>query len=340
MLSKRLDFLGYRVPLLVPVALVLALIAWMFFSSRPKERIPLTATTIEVGDSPQSVGFGPLGLWVAHGGDQTLQQIEPGSDRARDEIFLGTLPGAVVVTEDAVWVGSIQGRQILRVVPGEEEAEAEVRRVKVGPTPQAIALGDGSLWAAAFDDGSIWRIDLDSGDPVGDPIELGEAFPSALAYGFGSLWVTDVVDDTLLRIDPDTGEVEQTITVGDSPTGIAIDEYGVWVANFNDSTVSHIDPQTNEAVGEAVVVGGKPGGIAAGDGYIWVTRQPPEAEQSDEAEESRGSLIRIDPAESEWTGEVFEVGDAPQGVVVGAGSVWVADQESDTVTRLTPQREE
>lgn len=338
MLSKRFDFLGYRIPVLVPVGLAVALVAWMFLSSRPTERTPLATTTIEVGDNPQTLGFGPLGLWVAHGGDQTVTSIDPESGATGEPIPLGTLPGAVVVTEEAVWVGSIEGRSIVRVVPAEEGAEAEVTTVKVGRTPQAIALGGGSLWVAAFDDGTIWRIDLASGEPVGEPFELEDAFPSAIAFGFGSLWVTDVVDDTLLRIDEATGEVEQTIAVGDSPTGIAIDEHGVWVANFNDSTVSHIDPETNAAIGDAVVIGGKPGAIAAGEGYIWVSRQPAEGEQGEVLQGERtGSLIRIDPTETEWTGEVFQVGDGPQGVVVGAGSVWVADQESDTVTRLTPE---
>ncbi len=340
MLRKRFDFLGYRIPVLVPAGLALGLIVWMFLSSRPTERIPLSVATIEVGDNPQTLGFGALGVWVAHGGDQNLMRIDPAAGKAGEPIRLGTLPGAVVVTGDSVWVGSIEGRSVVRVAPGEggAEAEAAVSTIKVGRTPQAIALGDGSLWVAAFDDGTIWRIDLTSGEPVGEPFQLQDAFPSAIAYGFGSVWVTDVVDDTLLRLDEATGEVEQTIAVGDSPTGIAIDENGVWVANFNDATVSHIDPDSNAAVGEPVVVGGKPGGIAAGEGYIWVTRQPPEGEQDDIPQGERsGSLIRIDSSEGEWTGEVFMVGDAPQGVVVGAGSIWVADQESDSVTRLTPE---
>jgi YVTN family beta-propeller protein len=336
MLSKRLDFLGYKVPVVVPVLLVAALLIWMFLVSRPKERVPLAISTVEVGDNPQAIGTGPLGVYVAHGGDETLRRIDPGSGEAGEGIALGTLPGAVVVTDDTIWVGSIAGREIVRVIPGEGGSDAEVSFVKTGRTPQALALGDGVLWVAAFDDGSISKVDLDSGEVVGDPIELEDAFPSALAFGFGSLWVADVVDDTVIRLDPATGEIEETISVGESPTGIAVDDHGVWVANFNDSTVSHIDPTRNAPKGEAVVVGGQPGGIAAGEGYIWVSRQPRYDEAGDLVTE--GAVIRIDPTETEWTGEVFEVGEAPQGIAVGAGSIWVADQESDTVTRLMPER--
>lgn len=336
MLSKRLDFLGYKVPVVVPVLLAVALLAWMFLASRPKQRVPVAISAVEVGDNPQAIGTGPLGVFVAHGGDETLRRIDPVSGEAGKPIALGTLPGAVVVTGDAIWIGSIEGREIVRVVPGEEGSDAEVSFVKVGRTPQAVAVGDGVLWVAAFDDGSISKIDLDSGEVIGDPIELEEAFPSSLAFGFGSLWITDVVDDTVIRLDPATGEIEETIPVGQSPTGIAIDEHGVWVANFNDSTVSHIDPGTNAPKGDAVVVGGQPGGIAAGEDYIWVSRQPRYDDFGDAV--SEGAVIRIDPAETEWTGEVFEVGDAPQGIAVGAGSIWVTDQESDTVTRLMPER--
>ena len=335
MLSKRLDFLGYKVPVVVPVLLAVALVVWMFVASRPKQRAPVAISAVEVGDNPQTIGTGPLGVYVAHGGDETLRRIDPAAGEAGEGISLGTLPGTVVVTGDTVWVGAITGREIVRVVPG-EGGEAEVSFVKVGRTPQALALGDGVLWAAAFDEGSISKIDPATGEVIGDAIELEDAFPSSLAFGFGSLWVTDVVDDTVIRVDPATGEVEETIPVGDSPTGIAIDAHGVWVANFNDSTVSHIDPDTNAPKGEAVVIGGQPGGIAAGEGYIWVSRQPRYDDSGEPVTE--GAVIRIDPTETEWTGEVFEVGDAPQGIAVGAGSIWVADQESDTVTRLMPER--
>lgn len=335
MLSKRLDFLGYQVPVVVPVLLVVALLAWMFLASRPKERVPLEISTIEVGDNPQAIGTGPLGVYVAHGGDESLRRIDAASGEVGESVPLSTLPGAVVVTADTVWVGAIEGREIVRVVPGQEGSDADVTFVKVGRTPQALAVGDGVLWVAAFDDGSISKIDLDSGEVIGDPIKLEESFPSALAFGFGSLWVTDVVDDTVIRLDPATAEVEETIAVGESPTGIAIDDHGVWVANFNDATVSHIDPATNAPRGDPVVVGGQPGGIAAGEGYIWVSRQPRYDDAGDPVTE--GAVIRIDPRETEWTGEVFEVGDAPQGIAVGAGSIWVADQGSDTVTRLMPE---
>src|SRR5687767_3896891 len=118
MLSKRFDFLGYKIPVLVPLVLALAIVVWVVMSTRPVVRVALAQTTIEVGDSPQALGFGPFGLWVVHGGDQTLLEIDPRSGEIGRAVELGTLPGAIAVTKDEVWVGSIQGRAIKRFMPG------------------------------------------------------------------------------------------------------------------------------------------------------------------------------------------------------------------------------
>jgi YVTN family beta-propeller protein len=48
------------------------------------------------------------------------------------------------------------------------------------------------------------------------------------------------------RIDAATGSILAEVTVGDTPTSIAVGEGAVWVANTGDGTVSRIDPATNE----------------------------------------------------------------------------------------------
>lgn len=299
--------------------------------SLTKESIPkleMTVETFEVGDAPQDLEVlsGSV-VWVVNGGDRTAQSIptgpfEPGEEiTASRPVRLGTLPGQVALTEQAIWVGAIEGDEVTRIGPDGP------RSVQVGQTPQSLAAGTDAIWVASFDDGSLWKIPPEDERPEPEEFPIEGAFPSAIATGFGSVWVTDVVSNELLRIDEATGEVIERITVGDSPTALAVGEGGVWVANYNDATVTHIDPETNDVVGQPIIVGARPGRIATGDGSVWVTR--PESD----------SVIRIDPLENEWTGEVFAVGDGPQGIAVGAGSVWTADQGSDTVTRLTPKQQ-
>ena len=288
----------------------------------PRDR--LERARIEVGDAPQSIGAGSLGVWVVEGGDRALRQIDVATNEPGPQVDLGRFPGGIALGGDAVWVGFIQGSSVKRFDPTAGESDRALRSVRTGETPQSLAAGEGAIWVGGFDDGTITRIDEVSVRPSDEPLQLENGFPGALAVGFESVWIADVVGDEVIRLDADTGDIVARIPVGTAPTAIAAGEGGVWVANLNDRTVSHIDPETNAPAGPPIIVGGQPAGVAVGEGYVWVTR--PEDD----------SVIRIDPERSEWTGEVFKVGDAPQGVAVGAGSIWTADQGSDTVTRLTP----
>jgi YVTN family beta-propeller protein len=87
------------------------------------------------------------------------------------------------------------------------------------------------------------------------------------------------------------------------------------------NTVGVID--TGQAALSAVVTGvGRPTGIAAGAGAVWVT---------DSADDK---LLRVDSA-----GQVVDpipVGRGPAGVAVGGGQVWVANQLDGTVSEVNP----
>lgn len=323
LLGRRISAWTYALIALVVIAVVVALA----FLGRDDEisRPGISISSISVGDAPQDVDVGSPGVWVVNGGDRTLQRIDPDTGDVEDRIELDRLPGGIAVTDDALWVGFIEGNRVQRV-DLEQLHRPRAGSVEVGRTPQSIATGTDAVWVASFDEGSISKLTMQDDRVVAESFEFEDAFPSAIATGFGSVWITDVVANRVIRMDEVTGIVTEEIPVGDSPTAVTVGTDGVWVANFNDATVTHIDPATNRQVGQPIIVGGRPGGIAAGEGFVWVTR--PESD----------SVIRIDPIESEWTGEVFDVGDGPQGIAAGAGNVWTADQGSDTITRLTLER--
>ncbi len=48
------------------------------------------------------------------------------------------------------------------------------------------------------------------------------------------------------------------------------------------------------------------------------------------------SVTRIDERTGRIVGAPIPVGDRPLGIATGAGSVWVANHESNTVTRIQP----
>jgi YVTN family beta-propeller protein len=99
-----------------------------------------------------------------------------------------------------------------------------------------------------------------------------------------------------------------------------VGEGGVWVAS-GDGTVDRIDPGSGDVTRAPVRVAA-PGGIAAGEGSVWVTSS------------SDGTVTRIDPATLTAIGDPIEVGARPADVAVGAGSAWVANTDDGTVTRI------
>ena len=82
----------------------------------------------------------------------------------------------------------------------------------------------------------------------------------------------------LIRIDPATSRVEETLTVGNGPSALAVDQTGVWVANHDDGSVWRIDPSGRSAPLK-VTAHGKPADIAldAGADDAFVSNGPQDA---------------------------------------------------------------
>ncbi|HEX6868540.1 MAG TPA: ABC transporter substrate-binding protein, partial [Candidatus Limnocylindrales bacterium] len=92
------------------------------------------------------------------------------------------------------------------------------------------------------------------------------------------------------------------------------------LASVAENSIGIIDPARGEVI-KAIPVGSRPGGIAVGGGYVWVTST------------GEDTVSQIDPR----TGSVFRiaVGRAPKGVAVTDGSVWVANSGERSVSRIS-----
>lgn len=73
-----------------------------------------------------------------------------------------------------------------------------------------------------------------------------------------------------------------------------------------------------------VPVGGRPAGIAVGEGGVWVT------------DSVDNMLLRIDPSKRLVVDRI-PVGADPSAVAVGGGAVWVANSQDGTVSRVNPR---
>jgi len=197
-----------------------------------------------------------------------------------------------------------------------------VASIPLAASPDAIAAGAGSIWAAMTDRGIVSRI-----SPTTNTLEqtiTTHGGPSALTVGDGFVWVANSGDGTVTRVDPRANggqDVGNPIQVGNDPSGIAYGLGAVWVANSADRTVTPIDPATGKALTPISVEGGADG-VAAGDGYVWVTGR------------SNGVLSRIDPRAGTVVGTTGV--DDPAAIAIGPDAVWVANGANGTVSKIDP----
>jgi DNA-binding beta-propeller fold protein YncE len=277
-------------------------------------------TRVGVGEAPQAVTTTAGKVFVANLAEASVSAVDVRSNEVVDDFQVGALPAAMVATRTGrLWVGFAEGEFIAQF---DDAGRVIGNALKVGNTPQGMAVAGDNLWVTALNAGTVARVDLSTGKLGGRPAHVGSDFPSSVAVGFGSLWVTDVVDNTLLRVEPESLRREEVIEVGDSPTAVVVGHGSVWVANFRDGTVSRVDPDSNEVV-SVITVGKGIGGMSVGETYVWVSTH------------EHGSIAAIDPRGDGVAG-VERVGRRPQGVVAADDGAWVAVQGNNELVRIEP----
>jgi YVTN family beta-propeller protein len=189
------------------------------------------------------------------------------------------------------------------------------------------ALPGGSAPVMRAEANSLAAIDIAT-NRVTETVPVG-ARPGAIAFGLGSLWVANLDDQTVSRVDPATFTTQQSIGLADPPTGIAVAGGAAWVVESDASattvTVSRIDPQFDAIEGArriGNVVPGAPAAIAAGAGELWVAP-------------NTGPLAELDPRTDRLVSQL-NPNALPTGLAVGAGAVWMTDNEADNVIRVDP----
>ncbi|CAN5319036.1 hypothetical protein BH18ACT14_BH18ACT14_08110 [soil metagenome] len=182
--------------------------------------------------------------------------------------------------------------------------------------PGEMAIGFDSAWVVEPDRTRVVRLRLTDGS-VADPIAVGRS-PSGIAVCDGAVWVTNAVDGTVDRIDVETNAVSQTLPAGSSPEGIAVGAGSLWVTDRVGAALLRIDLVSGDAV--SVELDGLPSGVAFTPEGVWVTLAP-------------GGLVRVD---GDRVTLDKDVGQGPSAITYAFGSIWVADELDDSVTRVDP----
>lgn len=181
-----------------------------------------------------------------------------------------------------------------------------------------MAYADGVLWVADDEGGVVHRLDPADGDALGDPVEVSPQ-PIALAAGGGLLWVAHA-GGTVTAIDTATAKPRyEPFDIGGVIVAVAADGDRAWVGDIEAGTVRSIDAATG-LLGPAVRV---PAGVVRlelADQVLWVS--------------GLGAAITPVHTGSRVVGEAVPVGDAPIGMAASNGVLWVANSDSDSVSRV------
>jgi hypothetical protein len=162
-----------------------------------------------------------------------------------------------------------------------------------------------------------------------------------IAAGAGAVWVA--VGNGVLPLDPRTGRrAGRPIVVGGLVRQMVVTGNSVWVLvgtgydprpppepgappdsvirPKRDGSLVRIDARSRRVVVRRPKVSPSPGGVAAGEGLLWVT------------DTSTDALTRLDPLSGRQAGPAFR--ESGVHVAVGDGRVWVVDPRNNQVKSL------
>jgi YVTN family beta-propeller protein len=149
--------------------------------------------------------------------------------------------------------------------------------------------------------------------------------PDWVAIGADAVWISNAGANSLARIDPAINAVTKTVPVGQRPCSGLVTGFGaVWSPSCADKRLDRVSEQTGALeLHIPTTVGDSEGGIAAGEGAVWMVA------------DRHGSLQRIDPSLNTIAGSV-KLAEGSFVPVTGAGAVWVSSTERNLVSRVDP----
>jgi YVTN family beta-propeller protein len=249
--------------------------------------------------------------------DTSLVRVDPESAELVSAVELGGAPSQVAAGHGSVWIVDPRESVIKELDP----ANAITRSIDLAHPPGYIEIGDDAVWiqtsGETIDRGIVWRLDPQADSP--------SRFADEQLCGVEgrNVWFCDYEEiDTVAEVDVDSGRVLDTIRIprANSNTAIDGDRDTTWIVYQEaPSLIKRLD-RAGRIVAELEV--GPVETILAEDDEVWVATND-------------GSVLRIDPATNQVT-DTIEVTRSPKQIILGGGSLWVADARDPVIARVDP----
>jgi YVTN family beta-propeller protein len=284
--------------------------------------------------------------------------INPSTNRIVAGIPLGAAPTAITYGDGAVWTANTADSTVTRIDP---RTRRVVKTIAVPGQPSGLAIAGSNLWVLLLrpsgyavnstnnGDVGLTQIDTSANDvfasfPLSTPTNT---FDDRIAAGNGALWAADF--GVISRINPASGNVTKKIATSQFGTSaITVGAGSVWTVGPN--SVYRIDPATNTILTQIPITGATgpngpsqtptptPTAVAFGDGALWVANRlvPPEPLGLQRVRPALpGTVSRIDPRTNAVVATI-PVGRYSVALAVDAGAVWVANRDSNTLSKIDP----
>jgi virginiamycin B lyase len=296
----------------------------------PKLGIATPGVRIPIAGLKAEAEFPIAPAWVAFADSvltpdltkDTLQRIEAKTNKLGEPITGFHKPcGGAISAFGSLWVPNCGDHTVARLDPKTGKITATLTSGTGSALPAIAATAD-SVWLLTDDKTTLSRIDPQQNQVVAELRLPGGC--NSLTFGENALWVTCPSEDRVLRIDPLANLVDKRIEVSAQPRAIAIGESSVWVLCQKDGKVERIDPKTFKLT-KSIELGvpGAEGGIAIGQGSVWVTL-------------AGFPITRVDPGTDKVVQQFY--GEGGGAIQFGLNAVWLSNLKEKTFWRLDPKR--
>lgn len=305
---------------------------------------PVITDVIPVGEGPSGIGVGTSGVWAANNRDATVSRIDPTSGQVTATVRVTPDPDDVAVGTNVVFISdevdadtSKYYGSISKIDPQKNELIDQRlgfsdTRDRVDPRGLDMVADGNTLWAVGDAIRNLYAfdgMDENSGSVPSHVSILPGARPSDIALMDSSVWVYSPSTNQLFDVPHDKMNEVRAFDIGtlaeSANEDIAASDGAVWLTQGG--VLARIDARSGELTNK-VSLRGNYAALAAGDGEVWAMS----ADSEDTSD--NGWLTQIDPATGNPIGQTLTLGGKPTDIAVGAGAVWVTQNDKNTVARI------